>query len=64
MGMRELEAEILAEARKVSRNTKLRQKDIREWSTGLIMAQADEVVIRCPDIGVNVSVFKTMDKRK
>lgn len=43
MGMRELEAAILEEARKVTKNPKLKMKDIQEWRTGKIkLAQEGE----------------------
>lgn len=43
MGMRELEAEILVEAREVTKNAKLKMKDIQEWRTGKIkLAQEGE----------------------
>lgn len=56
MGLRELEAAILREARVVSGVARLRQKDIVEWSTGDVKAQAGETVFRLPGIRVSVAV--------
>lgn len=56
MGLRQFEAEILAEARKVTGNSKLRQKDIMEWSTGEVKAHEGETVYRLPGAGVNIAV--------
>lgn len=44
MSMASLEREILAEAKTVFQNPKLRMKDIMEWSTGDIKPESDEVV--------------------
>jgi hypothetical protein len=56
MGMRALEAAILAEAKQVTGNKKLRQKDILEWTTGEISPRDNEQVYRLPVCGVNVAV--------
>jgi hypothetical protein len=56
MGMRELEAGILAEARIVTKNKKLRQKDIMEWSTGPVKEVAGEKTYHLPEMGVNIAV--------
>lgn len=58
MGLRELEAAILKEAREVTGNKKLRQKDIMEWTTGDIRPRDDEAVYRLPVVGVNIAVKK------
>jgi hypothetical protein len=63
MSMRSLEAEILAQAREVFNNRKLRQKDILEWSSGHIKPQAEEVVAKLPN-GIRVAVAPEHDKRK
>lgn len=62
MGMRQLEAAILAELREVTGIKKLRQKDIMEWSTGEIEAQDGEIVIALPGVGVNVA-YKPQEKK-
>jgi hypothetical protein len=64
MSFATLETAVLNEARVVLNNRKLRKKDIIEWSTGDVKAEDGEVVVRCPDIGVNVVVPKEHDKRK
>lgn len=64
MSMATLEREIVFEASRILHNRKLRKKDLREWSTGTVKIAEDEVQIHIPELGVNVVVFKTMDKRK
>jgi len=65
MSMATLEKAILFGAKEVFKNSKLRKKDLLEWSSGELKPQADtEVVARVPDPGVWVCVLKTMDKRK
>ena len=56
MGMRELEQSIIVEAREVSGNTKLKIKDMMEWSTGEIKPHEGEIVLACPRNGVNVAI--------
>lgn len=56
MSMRELEAGILAELKQVAKNTKIRQKDIMEWSTGKIEPQEGETYFYLPILGVHVCV--------
>ena len=63
MSMATLEHAILAGARDVLGNRKLRMKDIMEWSTGDIKPQDGEVCVRVPDPGVNVCVKTECDKR-
>lgn len=57
MSLRTLEAAILAEARTVTKRPKLRQKDIREWSTGEITPEAGEVTHFLPVLRVYVAVL-------
>jgi hypothetical protein len=59
MGMRELEAGILRELRKETKNNKLRQKDIMEWSTSEVKAQAGERLYYLPDLKINVAIKET-----
>lgn len=56
MSMRTLETAILSEAKTITGNKKLRQKDIMEWSTGDIKLQKGEKIYRLPDMGVNIAV--------
>ena len=56
MGMRQLEAEILAELKVIAQNKKLRQKDIMEWSTGTVKAQDGETLYFLPELKINVAV--------
>lgn len=64
MSLRTLEAEILREARIVFNNSKLRQKDIMEWTTGKIDPREDEAIADLPHMQVSVAVKKECDKRK
>ncbi len=64
MSMATLEREILANAKVVLCNKKLRMKDILEWSTGDVKAKNDdEVVVRIANPGVNICVKKELDKQ-
>lgn len=56
MSIKTLETAILAEAKKVTGNEKLRIKDIMEWSSGEIKAQPGEKLYKLPKIGVNIAV--------
>jgi hypothetical protein len=56
MSMRELEALILAELKQVAKNSKIRQKDIMEWSTGEVKAQEGETYFFLPDSKIHVCV--------
>ena len=64
MSMRDVESRILVEAKDVTKNKKLRLKDIREWSTGSVKVEENEVAIFLPYIGVNISIFKEHDNRE
>jgi hypothetical protein len=64
MGIRALEAAILSGAKKALNNSRLRQKDIMEWSSGPIEHHDGEVTVHVPDPGVYVAVKKEHDKRK
>ena len=56
MSMQSLERAILAEAKKVIRNPKLKMKDIVEWSTSTVKAEEDEVLYYLPELGVHIAV--------
>ena len=56
MGMRELEAAVLAEAKIVTGNSKLRMKDIMEWSTGKIKPRVDEELFFLPELKVYIAI--------
>jgi hypothetical protein len=64
MSMATLERAILAGAKEILNNPRLRLKDMQEWSSGEIKPQAGEVTIKVPDPGVCVTVKKECDKRK
>jgi hypothetical protein len=64
MSMATLESAILAGAKVVFNNRKLRKKDIQEWSSGEILPQEGEVVAEVPDPGVWIAIKKEYDKRK
>lgn len=63
MSLRALESAITSEARRHFNNRTLRVKDLQEWSTGPIKAQAGEVVERLPLNGVYVAIKAEHDKR-
>jgi len=54
--MASLERAILAEAKEVIGNKKLRMKDIMEWSTGKFKAEEGEKLYHLPGIGVDIAV--------
>ena len=56
MGMKQLESAILAEAKIVTDNKKLRMKDIMEWSSSKIKPEPGEKLFYLPTIGVNIAV--------
>jgi len=62
MGMRQLEAAVLAEAKIATCDKKLRMKDIMEWSTGEIKPQEGEKLYRLPILGVNVAIKRIRRK--
>lgn len=55
MGIRQFEAGILAELRKVTKLPKLRQKDIMEWSTGSVHRAEGETIAFLPELEIYVS---------
>ncbi|UKM31212.1 hypothetical protein CrLKS3_g30 [Cylindrospermopsis phage Cr-LKS3] len=63
MSIRSLESEIVREARKYFCNSRLRVKDLMEWSTGDVKQNDGEVIGRLP-MGVSVAILKENDKRK
>ena len=58
MGIRQVESAILAEAKTITGNKKLRLKDIMEWSTGEIKPEPGEKTYYLPKMGVNIAVKK------
>lgn len=57
MGMRQLEAAILAELKDVSGKSKIRQKDIMEWQSGQgLKPEEGETLYWLPRLGVSVAV--------
>lgn len=55
MSMQSFERELIAELREVTKNQKIRMKDVMEWSTGDVKPQASETLTRLPSLGVNVA---------
>ena len=64
MSMATLKREIVAEARMVLENQKLRKKDLLEWSSGKVKAEKGEVALYLRKMGVNICVLEACDKRK
>ena len=58
MSMKELEREILKELKQVTKNNKLRIKDIMEWSTGKVEAQGEEKYIYLPNLKIHVAYLE------
>ena len=56
MTLRDLEREILIEARKVTDNARLKMKDIMEWCTSEIVAQSGEKLYYLPELRVNIAI--------
>ncbi|KKL95031.1 hypothetical protein LCGC14_1858680 [marine sediment metagenome] len=56
MGMNELEKRILAEAKIITNNSKLKMKDIMEWSTGNVKAEEGETLYVLPSLSINIAV--------
>jgi len=54
--MQSLEREILAEAKEITGNKKLKMKDIMEWSTGDIKPASGETLYYLPKFAVNIAV--------
>lgn len=63
MSMRTLETAILAEAREVLCNRKLRLKDIMEWTSGCAAPQEAEISVQLPKLQIGIAVKETHDKR-
>jgi hypothetical protein len=63
MSIRQFESAITSEARRFFHNSKIRVKDLQEWSTAPIEPREDEVVARLPLNGVFVAFKKQIDKR-
>lgn len=62
MGIKQLEAAILAELREVANNKKILQRDIQEWSTGEVKAQKGETLFHLPKLNINVAIRLTERK--
>ncbi len=62
MSMATLERAVLAGAKLVFKNPKLKMKDIQEWSSGEIDAHEGEVVAYVSDPGVFVAIKVENDK--
>lgn len=56
MGIKAIERKILAEAKIVTSNNKLKMKDITEWSTGQIELMTGEKTYRLPKLSINIAV--------
>lgn len=56
MSFATLEREVLAELKQVAKNSKLRLKDIMEWSTGEIKPQEGETYFFLPNLKVHCCV--------
>jgi hypothetical protein len=61
--MRSLESAVLAEARTVFKNRKLRLLDIMEWTTGDLKPKDGEVITVLPMLKITVAIQRMDDKR-
>ena len=55
--------EILASAKATVKNPKLKLRDILEWSVGEVKPCDGEVAVGLNDIGCNICILKSHDKR-
>ena len=62
MSFATLERAVLAELKQVAKNSKLRLKDIMEWSTGEVKAQEGETLYFLPDLKVCCAVKVAQQK--
>jgi len=60
MSMKELEAAILAEAKEITGNKKLRLKDLMEWSSGKVKTVEDEITFYLPKSRVTIAIKKNL----
>ena len=56
MSLKTLELAILAEAKTVTKNPKLKMKDIMERSTGDVKQEEGEKVYHLPELNINIAV--------
>jgi len=56
--MASFEREILIEAKAVTGNTKLKMKDILEWTTGKCEVVLGEKVYHLPGMNVNIAILE------
>jgi hypothetical protein len=63
MTIRTLETAILAEAREVLCNRKLRLRDIEEWTTGYADPQEAEISVYLPKLQIGIAIKEIHDKR-
>lgn len=63
MSLATLERAIWQEAKKVLNNSKMKLRELLEWSTGTIKPQDGEVVVFLPENRVNIAVPSSCDKR-
>ena len=63
MSIATLERAVVAGAREVLNNPKLRVKDLLEWSTSKVQPHDGEVVIFVPDLGTWAAFPKACDHR-
>lgn len=64
MSLVSLETEILAQLKVIAKNSKLRKKDMMEWSSAKLEPHDGEVIISLPALGVEVAILTELDKRK
>lgn len=60
MGIKQIEAAILAEAKTITGNKKLRMKDIMEWSTGNVDTVKGERRFYLPTSKVTIAILENL----
>ncbi len=56
MGLSKIDKVILTEVRKVKNDQTIKNKDIMEWTTGIIESHEGEEIIQLPELGINVAL--------
>ena len=64
MSLNSLETTVWRECQRLLENSKMRKKDLLEWSTGDIEPREGEILIHIPSLSINVVVLASLDKRK
>ena len=61
--MTKFESMIWRECQAILKNSKMKKKDLLEWSTGEVAPGEGEIAVRIESIGVNAVVSAEFDRR-